>query len=134
MYFHAPIYGSQINAPAKLYKRFTPTGTALEMNGDIIPYEGNYYRWCANIPYIEATDKQLSDEHPIEGLIVDTGYLTIKYNGTYKPRPDDLREPCHGDIMALDGELWIIEDRVQRVRNKSLVNFATVYSPLRKLP
>ena len=130
--WHTPINGSQINIPAKLYKRFTPTET-VTLDGTEIVYENNYYRSYASIPYIEATDKQQGDEQPLSGLVTGADYMTIKYNGTYKPRRGDLREPDHGDLLVIDKEMWVIEDTIQRVRVKSLVNFAVVYLPLRRL-
>lgn len=130
--WHTPVNGSQINIPAKLYKRFTPTET-VTLDGTEIEYENNYYRSYASIPYIEATDKQQGDEQPLSGLVTGADYMTIKYNGTYKPRRGDLREPDHGDLLVIDKEMWVIEDTIQRVRVKSLVNFAIVYLPLRRL-
>jgi hypothetical protein len=130
--WHCPISGSQINPPAKLYKQFTPTET-LTLDGKEIEYENNYYRAHASIAWVDATEVGQAEEQPIEGFNVHTEYLTIKYNGTFRPKLNDLKEPSHGDILVIDGEPWIIEDGIQRVRNKSLVNFATVYLPLRKL-
>jgi hypothetical protein len=139
--WHCPISGSQINGPAKLFKQFTPTET-LTLDRPIsaggwfereIRQENNYYRACASIAWVDATERGQSDEQPISGLTAHTGYMTIKYNGTYQPQLNDPKEPEHGDILEIDGERWIIEDGVQRVRNKSLINFAVVYLPLRKL-
>lgn len=130
--WHTPINGSQINRPAKLYKRFTPTET-MTLNGTEIVYENNYYRSYASIPYVEATDMQQGDEQPLNGLITGADYMTVKYNGTYKPKCGDLREPDHGDILSIDNELWIVEDGIQRIRHKSMINFATVYLPIRRV-
>jgi len=129
--WHAPISGSQINPPAKLYKQFTPTET-LTLNGKDIVYENNYYRSFCSFAWVDATDRQQTDEQPISGLVAHADYMTVKLNGTFKPKQGDLREPTHGDLVMIDGELWIIEDGIQRIRHKSLINFAAVYLPLRK--
>jgi len=95
--------------------------------------ENNYYRTYASIAYVEATDRQEGEEQPLRGLPSHSASMTIKYNGAYKPKRGSVYECEAGDILSIDGELWIVEDGIQRVRNKSLVNFATVYVPLRRL-
>ena len=95
--------------------------------------ESNYYRTYASIAYVEATDKQEGEEQPLRGLPSHSANMTIKYNGEYKPKAGNLYECEADDLLSIDGELWIIEDGIQRVRNKSLINFATVYVPVRRL-
>lgn len=129
---HAPIHGSQINPPAKLYKRFTPTET-VSSDGTEITVENNRYRTFCSLRYVEATDRQDGEEQPINGLVSRSGYMTVKYNGKYKPEKDSPYEAETGDVLEIEEELWIVEDDVQRVRVKSLKNFATVYLPLKKI-
>lgn len=126
--FNAPIHGSQINPPAKLYKMFTPTEEIETDN--IIVYQNNYYRHYTSFRYIEVSDMNMGDEQPIQGLISGVGYMTIKYNGKYK---SDKTEPDHGDIVKIGTELWIITDSIQKIRHKMLKNMAVVYLPLKKL-
>lgn len=145
--WHFPINGSQINQPAKLYKKFTPTEN-VTLNKEIpseeeegettiesrtIIVENNYYRTYASIAYVEATDRQEGEEQPLRGLPSHSASMTIKYNGAYKPKRGSVYECEADDILLIDGELWIVEDGIQRVRHKSLVNFATVYVPIRRL-
>ena len=130
---HAPITNGTVNPPAKLYKRFTPT-EALETDTDTVRYENNYYRLCASFRYVDATDKQEGEYNPVDGLLAPNAYRTVKCNGKYRVQPNDPREPLGGDLVAIDGDLWMIEEPVQRVRNLSLRNIATVYlSPRRAL-
>ena len=147
---HAPINGSTINLPAKLYKRFmvndglnmTPKDiepllcnskpTSVSDIG-VIQFEKNYYVYVRSFRYIESTDEQEGEFAPIEGLKARTAYKTIKYNGKYKVDPSCIDEPREGDILKLDGELWVIDEGIQRVRLKSMRNFATVFLPIQRV-
>ena len=129
---HAPIYGSQINLPAKLFKRFMPTESVTIGSQDII-YENQYYRSYCALRYVESTERQEGEEQPINGLVTRSGYMTIKYNGKYRFASGSLYEAEVGDLLLINKELWIVEDGVQRIRYKSLANLATVYLPLRKI-
>ena len=131
--FHAPINGSQINTPAKLYKRFT-TSENITLDGTVIAYENNYYRFlgCA-FAWVDADDMQTGEEQPIRGVLAHSDRMTIKFYGRWKSKPSAGDEPEAGDILFIGGERWIIEDGVQRARKKSLVDFAVVFLPIRKL-
>lgn len=126
-----PIYGSQTNPPAKLYKRFTPTENFI-IDNTVLVYQKNYYRTRYSFAWTEANDLQGGTEQPLGGLLVDSSYMTIKLYGKWKPIKGDPTEPELGDIVAINGESWIVED-IQRVRKKSMQNLAVVYLSIRKL-
>lgn len=135
---HAPINGSTVNPKAKLYKRFTVTEKSKLTNGEerdngVITFENNYYSTQFAFRFVDTTDRQEGEYDPISGLHTPNGYMTIKYNGKFKSNPESPCEPHGGDLLEIDGELWIIEEPIQRVRIKSLRNFATVYLSLRKV-
>lgn len=130
--WHCPISGSQVNKPAKLFKRFTPT-ERFEIGETDIEIENNYYRHYHSFAWVEADDMQTSDDRPLGGLIAHTDRLNIKLNGRWKAVRNGRDEPEEGDILELDGSYWIIEDGCQRTRKKSLNNFAVIYLPIKKL-
>ena len=132
MPIHAPIYGSQFNPPAKLYKRFT-NDISIAVKGDIITVQNNRYAYVDLFPWVEAAEEQEDEYQPINGLIVPKSHMTIKYNGLYKPDPKDIREPRVDDVLIIDGEIWMIESPIQRIRHRSLRNMATVILPLRRV-
>lgn len=133
MSFHAPIYGSQFHPPAKLYKRFTPTENFV-LGDNELAYQNNYYRTHFEFRWTEADDLQGGIEQPISGLVNNNSYMTIKFHGRWKPLKGDITEPDAGDIISIDGELWIVEESgSQRVHKKSIRDFATIYLPLKKL-
>lgn len=129
--FHAPIYGSQVNQPAKLFKRFTPTEN-VELGNKVIAYENNLYKNFYNIKYVEATEQNSGEFQPIKGLQTPSGYMTIKFHGCYKAKPGDTNEPEVDDLIVIDDKLWQV-DGVQKRRHTSLVNFATIYLSLKKV-
>lgn len=131
--WNAPIYGSQINPRAKLYKRFTAALDVTVSPTDTITIEDNRYACYYRFAWVEVDDMQQSDEQPLDGLPVNTERMTIKFHGRWKPERGAKDEPEIGDVLDIDGEYWIIEAGVQRVRKKSLINFATVFLPIRKL-
>ena len=149
---HAPINGSTINSPAKLYKRFTvedrvnmtpdkiapakiaPVFEVKKMpDTDVIRFENIYYAYVRSFRYIESTDEQEGEFSPIEGLKAHTAYKTVKYTGKYKVAPDSTDEPQEGDLLKLDEEVWMIDEDIQRVRIKSMRNLATVFLPLKRV-
>ncbi len=148
MWFNAPIYESQFNDPAKLYKRFTNdmeirlnTSAAEKKSGDktisvpddVVVIQDNRYVQTGSLQWADATDRQDGEYQPINGLIVKNEYKTIKYNGPYRSDSHSLIEPQVGDILKIDDEFWIIESPIQRVRNRSMRNLATVYLQLQKV-
>ncbi len=150
MWFNAPIYDSQFNNPAKLYKRLTndvpikvEDGKIIQVTinkktfivGDngIITVQDNRYVLTGSLQWVDATDKQDGEYQPIDGLIVRNEYMTIKFNGLYRCNPQSLSEPQVGDLLKIDSELWIIESPIQRVRHRAMRNMATVYLQLRKV-
>ena len=139
---HAPI--SIINPKAKLYKRFTPerayeltkpNAESTQEPADIdntreIVYEDNIYRTFFSFRFEEADDQTDEDEDS-DGIVAKGSHKTIKYNGKYKVKKNSPCEPDGGDIVAISGELWQVKS-VQRIKHKSLINFATVYLTLEK--
>jgi hypothetical protein len=130
---NAPIYGSQINTPAKLYKRFTGKLPVELKDGEVITTEDNRYVCYFRFAWVDADDMQSTEQPGSGGAILHTYDLSIKFYGRWKPKEGSVDEPEAGDILQIDNEFWIIEEGVQRARKKSLVNFATVFLPLRKL-
>lgn len=100
---------------------------------DIVNYQKNTYVCYHTFSWVEATGYGEEEYQPIKGLITHTASMTIKMNAPYFRRLGDARIPDHGDIVKLHGELWIIEDGIQRERLKSLKNLATYYLPLKRL-
>lgn len=133
MNWNCPIYGSQVNPRAKLYKRFTAELDVAIEPSKVITIEDNRYACRYNFAWVEADDMQQSDEQPLSGLPINAERMTIKFYGRWKPEKGAKDEPEIGDILEISGEYWIIEAGGQRARKKSLVNFATVFLPLRKL-
>ena len=128
-----PIYGSQVNPRAKIYKRFTPTEN-FKTDDTVMIFQKNYYRARGSIAWTEADDMQGGTEQPVGGLLVDNSSMTIKFYGSWKHVKDDPNEPDAGDILMIDDEAWIVEESgAQRVCKKSMKNLATVYLPIRKL-
>lgn len=136
---YAPILGSQANPRAKLYKRLSgeveitvqPTTDAAIAN--VITIEDNRYATFSSIAWTEADDMVEGDEQPLDGLPVESARMTIKFHGRYMPRKGAKDEPEVGDVLQIGDDFWIVEAGCQRTRKKSLVNFATVFLPLRKL-
>ena len=145
---HAPIQGSQINPPAKLYKRFTyglntnlgddehitdVDGVITIQDENKIAYENNNYVCHFSFAWVEATDLQDSELQPLRGLIIESSNMTIKMNAPYIQKRGDVQKPENGDIVQIGDTYWIIQDGVQRYRHKTLRNLATVYLPLKQL-
>lgn len=132
--WNCPINGSQVNSPAKLYKRFTgEVKVTAEKSAEVITIEDNRYASYYSFAYIEADDMTQADEQPLDGLPVNSARMTVKFHGRWKPVPRGKDEPEEGDVLEINGEYWIIEAGIQRVRKKSLVDFATVFLPIRRL-
>lgn len=87
---HAPIYGSIINQPAKLYKRFTPTET-MTLDGKEIIYENNYYHTHCSLRYIESTEKTEGQEQPLGGLVSNNRHMAISITGNISPLRNALQ-------------------------------------------
>lgn len=129
---YEPIHGSQVNPPARLYKRFMPTEPAA-IAKTVIKFENKYYANTFAFAWAEADELTVSDERPIDGLVVKAQRRTIKFHGNYIPKPGSRYEPETGDVLEIDGEYWVIEDGISRKRIASLRNFATVTLPLKRL-
>lgn len=148
---YAPILGSQVNPRAKLHKRLSgnadatirteqTNGTAIRnginsitVSNNVITIEDNRYAAYCSIAWTEADDMTEGDEQPLDGLPVESARMTIKFHGRYMPRKGAKDEPEVGDVLQIGDDFWIVEAGCQRTRKKSLVNFATVYLPIRKL-
>lgn len=135
---HAPI--SIINPKARLYKRFTPalmqiygnTGSEKETpaSREII-YEKNLYRTFFSFRYEEVNDRTENDETS-DGVISTDSSMTIKYNGKFNYHKRSPYEPEVSDLIAIQKEIWRIEG-VQRIKKKTLNNFATIYLTLSRI-
>lgn len=93
---------------AKLYKRLTNDMPVELQNGDTITVQSNRYACVSKrIKWIEYTEKQDTDEQPLDGLIIPNSYVTIQTNS--REKFDD------GDIIQIIGDtplagFWLIMD------------------------
>ena len=108
---------------AKLYKRFTGKvpvelkAAVIEYDEDeqpietkpaeIITIQDNRYVYNGAFTWVEVTSAENSDDQPVDGLIVQNAYLTIRTNS--------LKAFETGDLIMLPasarfGGLWIITD------------------------
>lgn len=92
---------------AKLYKRYTADMPVELKDGESITVEKNRYVLVGLFRWIENTLKDDETEQPLDGLIVQNSYLTIKTNS--------LKKFACGDIVELPkntcfGGLWIITE------------------------
>lgn len=122
---NAPIYGSQFNPPARLYKRFIPEAEFL-FDDKTIECDKSLYRTYHAIPYTEADDKEKKELQPVKGLSADDGKFIIKFNGRYSEIRGAKDEPEYHDIICVRGVFWVVES-VRRKKHKTLYNMATVY-------
>ncbi len=71
-----------------------------------IKFEKNTYILKQKFDCIKETDKESSDYQPLQGLPIDSSYVTIKthnFNGK-------LDKPSHGDIIKYTHQFWFIEE------------------------
>lgn len=109
---------------AKLYKRFTSdmelkadgngviqikfNGRIIEVaDGGILTVQNNRYVCVGKFRWIENTQKEDTDEQPLNGLIVGNSYITIKTNSLKKFDKGDIVQLPKGTPLA---GLWIIDD------------------------
>lgn len=95
------------NEKAKLYKRLTNDMPIEIANGEKITVQGNRYAYIGKFRWVEHTEKQDGDEQPLDGLIINNSYLTIKTNS--------LMKFSEGDIIKLPDDTpfagyWIITE------------------------
>ena len=86
---------------AKWYKRYTGD-LPVNVGGDTITVQGNRYVYSGSFKWVESTAEQRQSEQPLEGMIVENSYITIKTNSLMKFET--------GDIIQLPNGLWIITD------------------------
>lgn len=94
---------------AKVYKRFTGDIPVELKDNEVITVEGNRYVYAGKITWVETSAKSDTDEQPLDGLIVQNSYLTVKTNS--------LKKFSAGDIIDLPrdtqfGGMWIITDGI----------------------
>lgn len=142
---HAPIYGSQRNPPAKLYKRFTydmalKTPASAVTNADLtidIVIEMNAYKTFHGFRWVEVSDKSEGTSQPLSGLLAPSGDWSIKFNGAYMKKtwltPCDVSYPETGDLVVIEKELWQIGEGVTRSKYKSMKDLAVFTLPLKKI-
>ena len=92
---------------AKLYKRLTNDTTVKVDDADTITVQSNRYAFTSKLKWIEHTEKQDTDEQPLDGLIVPNSYITIQTNS--REKFDD------GDIIQIVGDtplagFWLVMD------------------------
>ena len=130
--FHCPIHGSQINPPAKLYKRITGREEIPENNANIICYNNNWYKTFKRLKYIE-TNEQIDGRHKeSDNVSLDDSKKTIKITGRFHPKTGAKDEPETTDLMQIGEELWVIR-QIQRKRLYSLNNVAVLHIVLERI-
>ena len=92
---------------AKLYKRFTGELPVGVKDSEVVKVEDNRYVYKGSFTWVEVTSAENSDDQPVDGLIVQNAYLTIRTNS--------LKAFETGDLIMLPasarfGGLWIITD------------------------
>lgn len=92
---------------AKLYKRLTNDTTVKVNEADTITVQSNRYAFTGKLKWIEYTEKQDTDEQPLDGLVVPNSYITIQTNS--REKFDD------GDIIQIVGDtplagFWLVMD------------------------
>lgn len=92
---------------AKLYKRLTNDTTVKVNEADTITVQSNRYAFTSKLKWIEYTEKQDTDEQPLDGLVVPNSYITIQTNS--RENFDD------GDIIQIVGDtplagFWLVMD------------------------
>ena len=92
---------------AKLYKRFTSDMPIELKYGETITVQNNRYVCVGKFRWIENTQKEDTDEQPLNGLIVGNSYITIKTNSLKKFDKGDVIQLPKGTPFA---GLWIIDD------------------------
>lgn len=119
--FEYPMYSP--HAKAKLYKRFTADknisvsddtaavtmgdgGTTIKEDGNIITVQHLRYALKGKFKWVESTAQENNGEQPLQGLIVESSYITIKTNS--------LLSFSEGDIIELPKSspfagLWIVQ-------------------------
>jgi hypothetical protein len=75
---------------AKLYKRFTGEVSAEVKPAETITIEDNRYVYKGAFKWVEATAAENSDDQPVDGLILQSAYLTIRTNSLMKFETGDL--------------------------------------------
>lgn len=91
---------------AKLYKRFTGDVPVELKDSEVITVQDNRYVLAGKFAWIETTSKEDISDQPIDGLIIESSYMTIKTNS--------LKVFKEGDIIMLpktsrQGGLWIVD-------------------------
>ena len=92
---------------AKLYKLFTSDMPIELKDGETITVQNNRYVFVGKFRWIENTQKEDTDEQPLNGLIVGNSYITIKTNSLKKFDKGDIVQLPKGTPLA---GLWIIDD------------------------
>ena len=92
---------------AKLYKRFSSDMPIELKDGESITVQNNRYVYVGKFKWIENTQKEDTDEQPLDGLIVPNSYVTIKTNSLKKFDDGDVVQLPEGTPFA---GFWIIRD------------------------
>lgn len=95
---------------AKLFRRFTGELPMELKNKEIITVEDNRYVYRSAFRWVETTSAEIGDNQPLDGLIVEQNYLTIRTNSLMRFEKGDL--VMLPNNTRLKG-LWIISDGVK---------------------
>ena len=76
----------------------------------MITIQSNRYVCVGTLKWIEHTEKQVTDEQPINGLIIPNAYVTIKTNSLKKFDEGDVIQICGNTPLA---GLWLIMDEMR---------------------
>lgn len=107
---------------AKLYKRYTGNQTSkvkgdgrspitldgkqVAVDHDSITIQNNRYVLSGKLKWVEETPKESNDEQPINGLMVENEYLTIKTNSLLNFAVGDIIQLPEGSPFA---GFWIVQ-------------------------
>lgn len=94
----------------KCYKRFTGDVPVEIKNSEVITIEDNRYALSFKFRWVEDAGQEGGDEQPLDGLMVQNAYVTIRTNST--------NGFFDGDLVMLPkssklGGLWIIGANVK---------------------
>ena len=91
---------------------------------DVIRFERNSYVRKTTFDCSKENDQQNSAYQPIQGLMTDTSYLTLKTHNFCSVKD----KPQHEDLLFYQGRFWIVEDTretfIYTPREKSVLHIS----------
>ena len=104
---HIPLIGSEYNASAKLYKRFSKAShEKLEYFAEV-KHNAVVYRCFSKFRWVHTVDPQIGESQLLKGLRVNESFCTIRT--TERKTKDVTKIMQISDLVALDEKLWVID-------------------------